>query len=125
MMLRIRGFSPQDAGSFAPKGGVCRSFTKHARFAGNDVAAPQGVWFHAEALMARTKKITCDDCFFRRNMLCALALEEPCTTFRPDHPEGLRPPEQMRFVFRQERRTQATWAFPTAQEQAARHGIPA
>ncbi len=25
----------------------------------------------------------------------------------------------MRFVFRQERRTQAAWAFPSAQEQAA------
>lgn len=73
--------------------------------------------------MARTKKITCDDCFFRRNMLCALAEQEPCTTFRPDHPEGLRPPDQMRFVFRQERRTQSTWAFPTAQEQAALHGV--
>jgi hypothetical protein len=27
----------------------------------------------------------------------------------------------MRFHFRQERRTQATWAFPDAQEQAALH----
>jgi hypothetical protein len=124
-MVPIREFSPQVAGCSSGKRGFCRSFTKHARFAGNDVAAPQGVWFHAEALMARTKKITCDDCFFRRNMLCALAVEEPCTTFRPNHPEGLRPPDQMRFVFRQERRTQATWAFPTAQEQAERHGIPA
>jgi hypothetical protein len=124
-MVRNRCFSPEDAGSFSAKAGLCRSFTKHARFAGKRVAAPQGVWFHAEALMARPKKITCDDCFFRRNMLCALALEDPCTTFRPDHPEGLRPPEQMRFVFRQERRTQATWAFPTAQEQAALHAVRA
>jgi hypothetical protein len=54
-------------------------------------------------------------------MLCALALEEPCPTFRPDHPEGLRPPQQLRFVFRQERRRQAAWAFPDAQEQAALH----
>ena len=67
------------------------------------------------------KKVTCEQCFFRRNMLCALALEEPCATFRPDSPEGLRPPRQMRFVFRQERRTQAAWAFPDAQEQAALH----
>ena len=37
--------------------------------------------------------------------LCALALEEPCATFRPDTPEGLRPPSQLRFVFRSERRT--------------------
>jgi hypothetical protein len=27
----------------------------------------------------------------------------------------------MRFVFRQERRTQAAWAFPSAEEQAALH----
>jgi hypothetical protein len=27
----------------------------------------------------------------------------------------------MRFEFRQERRTQAAWAFPTAEEQAALH----
>ena len=49
------------------------------------------------------------------------ALDEPCATFRPDHPDGLRPPRQLRFDFRQERRTQAAWAFPTAQEQAALH----
>jgi len=72
--------------------------------------------------MARTKKITCEDCYFRRNLLCALDLAEPCTTFRPDHPDGLRPPQQLRFVFHQERRARAAWAFPTAQEQAALHG---
>jgi hypothetical protein len=69
----------------------------------------------------KVRKVSCDDCFFGRNGLCALALDEPCATFRPDHPEGLRPPSQLRFVFRQERRRQAAWAFPTAQEQAALH----
>ena len=64
-------------------------------------------------------KVTCDDCFFSRHGLCALELDEACSTFRPDHPEGLRPPQQMRFMFRQERRT--AWAFPSAQEQAALH----
>jgi hypothetical protein len=68
------------------------------------------------------KKVTCDDCFFRRNMLCALDEASPCATFRPDHPEGLRPPQQLRFTFRQERRVRSTWSFPTAQEQAALHG---
>jgi hypothetical protein len=68
-----------------------------------------------------TKKAACEDCFFRRNLLCALELDEPCTTFRPDSPEGLRPPQQLHFSFRQERRTQAAWAFPSAQEQAALH----
>jgi hypothetical protein len=69
-----------------------------------------------------TKKVTCDDCFFSRHGLCALELDEPCVTFRPDHPDGLRPPQQMRFMFRQERRRQTAWAFPSAQEQAALHG---
>jgi hypothetical protein len=67
------------------------------------------------------RSVSCDDCFFRKNMLCALALDEPCPTFRPDRPEGLRPPQQLRFVFRQERRRQAAWAFPSAQEQATLH----
>jgi hypothetical protein len=68
---------------------------------------------------AAAKKVSCEDCYFRCNLLCALNLDEPCATFRPDHPDGLRPPRQLRFTFRQERRTQAAWAFPTAQEQAA------
>ena len=41
--------------------------------------------------MTRVKKVSCEDCFFRRNLLCALDLDEPCPTFRPDHPEGLAP----------------------------------
>ena len=67
------------------------------------------------------KKVSCEDCYFRCNLLCALADDEPCATFRPNHPEGLRPPRQLRFTFRQEQRTRAAWAFPTAQEQAALH----
>lgn len=67
------------------------------------------------------RKVNCEDCYFRCNMLCALELPEPCATFRPDSPEGLRPPRQLRFTFRQERRTQAAWAFPSPQEQAALH----
>jgi hypothetical protein len=70
--------------------------------------------------MARqVRKVSCEDCYFRKNGLCALDLAEACATFRPDHPEGLRPPTQLQFVFRQERRARAAWAFPTAQEQAA------
>lgn len=64
------------------------------------------------------RKVSCEECFFRCNMLCALSLDEPCATFRPNEAQ-LRPPQQLRFVFRQERRRQAAWAFPTAQEQAA------
>jgi len=37
--------------------------------------------------MARkTKPKTCEDCYFHRNMLCALELGEPCATFRPNRP---------------------------------------
>ena len=67
-----------------------------------------------------TPKVSCDQCFFRVNLLCALELSEPCATFRPNEAQ-LRPPQQLRFVFRQERRTRAAWAFPSAQEQAALH----
>jgi len=71
---------------------------------------------------AKSKKPSCEECYFRCNMLCALTLDEPCSTFRPDHPEGLRPARQLRFHFRQPGRTTAAWAFPNAQEQAALHG---
>jgi len=64
---------------------------------------------------------SCKGCFFQAHGLCALALEEPCPTYRPNDPAGLRPPQQLHFVFRQERRRQAAWAFPTASEQAAQH----
>ena len=68
-----------------------------------------------------SRNVSCDSCFFRCNMLCALQEDTPCATFRPDHPEGLRPPQQLRFTFRSEGRARAAWAFPTAQEQAALH----
>ena len=68
-----------------------------------------------------SRKVTCDDCYFARNGLCALAGDEPCATFRPDGPGGLRPPAQLRFAFRTERRTCAAWSFPSAQQQAALH----
>ncbi len=67
---------------------------------------------------AQSRKASCERCYFNCNLLCALAGDEPCPTFRPDGPDGLKPPEQLRFVFRQDRRT---WAFPSAEEQAARH----
>jgi hypothetical protein len=67
-----------------------------------------------------TRKVSCDECYFRVNLLCALDLPEPCTTFRPNDAQ-LKPPPQLRFVFRQERGTRAAWAFPSAQEQAALH----
>jgi len=67
-----------------------------------------------------TRKVTCDDCYFRCNLLCALQVQEPCGTFRPAEAK-LAPPKQLRLEFRQERRSRAAWAFPSAQEQAALH----
>jgi hypothetical protein len=64
---------------------------------------------------------SCETCFFRKNLLCAVTDAGPCPTYRPDHPAGLRPPTQMRFVFRQERSLQVAWAFPSADEQVALH----
>ena len=70
---------------------------------------------------ARVGKVSCDACFFKQNMLCAVTQLGPCATFRPNRPEGLTPPGQMRFSFRQERRQQVAWAFPSASEQVALH----
>ncbi len=60
----------------------------------------------------RKKCLKCEDCYFRRNMLCALALDAPCPTFRPAE-RGLAPERQLSFVFRTER-TRAAYAFPQA-----------
>jgi hypothetical protein len=138
------GKGPQNAGRFCL--GALETYDLQAlhlssrnflRFAGNDVEASTGVRFHSRSWttgerprrsnggMAKgrgaARKVSCEDCFFRKNLLCALPDDEPCATFRPAHPDGLRPPRQLRFQFRQERRTQSVWAFPTAQEQAALH----
>jgi hypothetical protein len=69
----------------------------------------------------RADVASCESCFFRQHALCALSEPEPCATYRPNHPDGLRPPSQLRFVFRQERRLQVAWAFPSANEQVALH----
>ena len=70
---------------------------------------------------AKGRQPSCADCYFRCNLLCALDQAEACPTYRPDHPDGLRPPRQLRFVFRQPGRTTAAWAFPSASDQAALH----
>ncbi len=49
----------------------------------------------------RKGKPTCADCFFHRNQLCALDLDSPCSTFRPDSAEGLVPPRQPALLLRQ------------------------
>jgi len=40
---------------------------------------------------------TCQDCYFQRNSLCALALERPCPTFRAAE-QVLAPPPQPRLI---------------------------
>jgi hypothetical protein len=71
----------------------------------------------AEAMGAQKKKcLRCEDCYFRKNMLCALNLDAPCTTFRPAE-RGLAPERQLAFVFRTER-TRAAYAFPPAKAHA-------
>lgn len=69
----------------------------------------------------RALKASCESCFFHENRLCAVSDAAPCASYRPNHPDGLRPPSQLRFVFRQERRLQVAWAFPSPSEQVALH----
>ena len=59
---------------------------------------------------SKAKRPSCEDCFFHREMLCALQLDQPCPTFRPAE-RGLAPERQLAFVFRTERTT-AAYAFP-------------
>ncbi len=52
---------------------------------------------------ARNAAVSCEDCFFRRHSLCALGLDSPCPTFRPDTPDGLVPPRQPALLMRDQR----------------------
>ncbi len=61
------------------------------------------------------KRPSCENCFFHQNMLCALNLNEPCTTYRAAD-RGLQPERQLSFVFRTER-TFSAYAFPQPHEQ--------
>jgi hypothetical protein len=46
----------------------------------------------------KSKHLTCDDCYFRRAGLCALAGNVPCPTFRTATAGSLTPPRQPRLV---------------------------
>jgi hypothetical protein len=48
--------------------------------------------------LKKRRHITCDDCYFRQELLCALRLDAPCPTFRPASIEGLVPPPQAPLV---------------------------
>jgi hypothetical protein len=62
------------------------------------------------AKVGKSKKVSCEDCFFHQNHLCALDLPAACSTFRPAE-RNLAPERQLTFVFRTERIT-AAYAFP-------------
>ena len=62
------------------------------------------------AHVPKTRKPSCNDCFFMKNHLCAPKLDGPCPTFRPAE-RNLAPERQLAFVFRTERTTSA-YAFP-------------
>jgi hypothetical protein len=48
--------------------------------------------------MSKRAEVTCDDCYFRQALLCALVLEQPCPTFRHHDRGMLVPPRQPRLV---------------------------
>ena len=63
-----------------------------------------------EGVPKTSKRPSCENCFFRQNMLCSLDVNEACTTYRPAE-RGLQPERQLAFVFRTER-TFSAYAFP-------------
>ena len=63
--------------------------------------------------MAKAKAPACDNCFFGKNMLCALNLGKPCATYRPAE-RGLKPERQLAFTFRTERK-RAVYTFQQPQ----------
>lgn len=50
--------------------------------------------------MSKRGEATCNDCYFRRQGLCALPSERPCPTFRTVAEGALAPPKQPRLVAR-------------------------
>jgi hypothetical protein len=64
------------------------------------IAEALGLKREGTAKRRRKNGRSCEDCFFHRHMLCALALDEPCSTFRPDTPQGLVPPRQPALLLR-------------------------
>jgi hypothetical protein len=57
----------------------------------------------------KAPQISCADCYFHQNDLCALDKAKPCPTFRAAA-DNLKAPQQLSFVFRQER-TRSAWVF--------------
>ena len=75
------------------------------------IAEELGLRRKGAAKRRRKNGRSCEDCFFHRRMLCALNLDEPCSTFRPDTETGLVPPRQPALLLRD--RADATLAPAT------------
>lgn len=67
----------------------------------------------------KSQSPSCEDCYFRQKMLCAMDLDEPCSSFRESRPEGLVPPRQPVLLMRPPR-----WAdrIPVSGRPAAASG---
>ncbi len=63
----------------------------HRESSGRASSTGERSWRRESRARASRRKVTCEECYFRRNMLCALDLPEPCATFRP-HEAQLKPP---------------------------------
>jgi len=80
---------------------------------GNGAHEPVAAVAVSAPVARKQSKPSCEDCYFQRNLLCALELDEPCATFRPDRPEGLVPPRQPVLLMRPPR-----WASQTQTQTA-------
>ena len=65
-----------------------------------EIAEALGLRRQGVAKRRRKNGRSCEDCFFHRRLLCALDLDEPCSTFRPDVDGGLVPPRQPALLVR-------------------------
>ncbi len=59
---------------------------------------------HRARKKGRKNAPTCADCFFHQRMLCALDLDQPCSTFRRGGEHGLVPPRQPSLLPRSDER---------------------
>ena len=73
------------------RGSCDEAVSKTLRFAGMRLTRASTRCQRCAAMPRKPKPPSCEDCYFRRNLLCALELEEPCTTFRPGPARGPRP----------------------------------
>jgi hypothetical protein len=64
------------------------------------IAEALGLRKEGAAKRRRKNGRSCEECFFHRRLLCALDLDEPCSTFRADGPQGLVPPRQPALLMR-------------------------